>query len=43
MGFKKYIPSMTNTIQIVLVVVVLGGLGVIGWVSGLFGKLTGRF
>ena len=31
MSLKKYIPSSTVTVQIVLVVAVLGALGVIGF------------
>ena len=43
MGIKKYKPSLTQAVQVIIVVVLAGALGVTGWiqtkVSGLLGRI----
>ena len=43
MNFKKYFPTVTQAVQILIVVAVLGALGVIATTQGWVSKLTGRF
>lgn len=43
MNFKKYIPSGTLTVQVLIVVAVLGAFGVIAKTQGWVARFTGRF
>ena len=43
MNFKKYIPSGTLTVQILIAVAVLGAVGLIAKTQGWVERLTGRF
>ena len=43
MNFKKYIPSSTTAVQIVLVVIVAGALGLIAMGTDKIKGLLGRF
>ena len=43
MNFKKYIPSGTQAVQVLIVVVVLGAFGIIAKTQGWVERFSGRF
>ena len=43
MGFKKYMPSFTQGVQIVIVIVLATATGVLAWVQAKAGGIFGRF
>lgn len=43
MSINKYVPSLTQTIQVVVIVAVMGALGVLAKSTGLVNKVLGRF
>ena len=43
MNFKKYLPSGTQAVQVLIIVIVLGSLGVIAKTQGWLERFTGRF
>lgn len=43
MNFKKYIPGITQAVQILIVVAVLGAFGVLAKTQGWVERFTGRF
>lgn len=43
MNFKKYLPSGTQAVQILIVVAIAGAFGVIAKMQGWTERFTGRF
>ena len=42
MGLKKFLPSITQTVQVLVVMIILTTLGLVAKGRSFFGKLIGR-